>query len=79
MEMDISLAIRIGVPDGTTVAIAPTGAVMGFHLPCGRLVRPQVVLELEEDDDNRDLTYDEEVALGIDTAGADLHRQISEA
>lgn len=79
MEIDITLTTRITVPDGSTVAIAPTGAVMGFTMPCGRLVRPQIVMELEEDDENRDLSYDEEMALGIDTTGADVDRQISEA
>lgn len=83
MDIGIEIATRITVPDGTTVETAPTtGVVIGFRLPCGRVVRPWVTYEIEEEGAGdemtcRDLGHDELDALGIDDQ-ADVVRAITE-
>lgn len=78
MDIEITLTTRITIPDGSVIETGPTGAIIGFRMPCDRLVRPWISLEIEEDDDNRDLGYDEQMALGIDASSSDVERHIDE-
>lgn len=71
-ELRINLAQVIEVPDDAEIWYAPGGTTPGFRLADGRLLRPQIVFELEEkrpggDEVYRDLTYDELQALEVDT------------
>lgn len=72
MDVRIEIATKITVPDGTVVETASaTAGVIGLRLPCGRLVRPWVSYEIEEEGADDDMTYrdlspDEMTALGID-------------
>ena len=78
MDIDITLMTRIAIPDGSAVELSKlSGEAIGFRLPCGRIVRPWVSLEIEEDDPH-DLAPAELDALGIGDPDEDLQRLISE-
>lgn len=60
------------MPDGE-------GKIIGFTLPDGRIIRPQISFEIADsnDDNHVDMTYQELIDLGILT-GDDLCREIEE-
>ena len=79
MTFTITVSEKIALPEGSTIAYAESGAISGYRLPDGRLIRPWISYEIEEEDgDNQDLSYDELLALGIET-GLDIERDIQEA
>lgn len=78
MDVEISVKMRIEIPDGSEIETGATGLVIGFRMPCGRLIRPWVSYEIEEDDDYRDLGYEELMSLGIDTSDCNVDREIQE-
>lgn len=72
----VTVTERLEIPDDAEIAYAPTGVVSGFRLKDGRIVKPWVSYEIEEDDEtNHDLSHDEMQALGIE-AGLDYERHI---
>lgn len=74
-EMRITVSEIIEVPEGAEIAYAPTGLVSGIRLADGRVLKPWITYELEEDGEASDLGHDELTALGLDT-GHDLERSI---
>lgn len=77
MQIQITLVQTIDIPDDAEIARGPTGAVIGVQLADGRIVRPWISHEIEEDGGEayRDLSYDELQALDFDVEG-DLERDI---
>lgn len=62
----ITLTETIEIPDDAEISTAPAGAINGFMLSDGRLVRPWIVYEIEEEDGSvRDLGTDELQSLDI--------------
>lgn len=59
MEIKVTLEAIITLPEGTQV---PQDGTREFTLPGGECIKPFVVLELNEE---RDLTYPEYSALGV--------------
>lgn len=77
-ELSVTLQEKVSFPDGSTIEYAVTGNVSGVRLKDGRLVKPWICYEIEEDDGStHDLRQDEMTALDID-AGLDLIRRIEE-
>lgn len=73
----IVLSLAMSIAEGVNVDLAPTGRQRGFRLPDGRLVRPQIVFEIDDGaSDPRDLTYQETVDLGIDISAYDVEVEI---
>lgn len=64
----IAVSEVLSCPDGTT--LSPDGRRL--VLPDGRMLGPWIALEIDED---RDLTFDDLLALGIDP-GLDINRTI---
>lgn len=63
-DLRISLSECVSVPEGTTILTAEaTGAVIGFRLPTGEVLKPWVTYELAHDAEGnapeRNLTHDE--------------------
>lgn len=72
----VEVTETVDIPDDAEIAIAPTGAVQGFRLADGRLIRAWIAYEIEEEDGTcRNLTYDEMCALDIGAA-EDTERHI---
>lgn len=65
MEMRVTIETIITFPEGT---IVPEEG-RGFTLPSGDWVKPFVVLEMNDD---RDLTFREVVALGLDVTETNI-------
>jgi len=64
--IEITVMERIDVPDDAVLEYASTGNACGIRLADGRVVKPWIALEIEEDDDAHDMTSDEIRAIGID-------------
>ena len=65
MEIRVTIETIITFPEGT--AVPEEGR--GFTLPSGDWVKPFVVLEMNDD---RDLTFREVVALGLDVTETNI-------
>lgn len=64
--IEITVRERIDVPDDASLEYAATGFACGIRLADGRIVKPWIALEIEEDDEGHDMTSDELRAIGID-------------
>ncbi len=73
----VTVSEVIEIPEGAEVDYSPIGAVCGIRMADGRVVKPWITYEIEEDGQAADLTHDELQALGFDPGG-DIERTIDE-
>ena len=76
-KLRVTVSEIIEVPDDAEIEYAPTGAACGIRLADGRIVKPWLTYEMEEDGEASDLSNDELQALGFDP-GVDIERSIDE-
>lgn len=76
-EFRVTLSEVVEAPEGTEIVVAaPTGNVMGFRLPDGKIIRAWICYELEDEKgEHHDLTASDMNDLGFDT-DIELERDI---